>query len=45
MRTRNGVCEPTPEALDALDAISDNEQNIVFVVSTESKMLMHKWYS
>lgn len=44
MKTVNGMHEPTPEAIQALNQISDDKQNIVFVVSTESKSLMHSWY-
>lgn len=45
MKTKNGISEPTQEALEALDAISENPENIVFVVSSESKSLMHQWYN
>ena len=40
---RNG--QPTPEAIEALDNISDQPENIVFVVSSEEKRLMHHWYA
>lgn len=45
MKTKNGISEPTQEAFEALDAISDDPDNIVFVVSSESKSLMHQWYN
>lgn len=46
MRQNNGHLEPTPEAIKALDQLSkNNPNNIVFVVSTDSKQVLHKWYS
>jgi len=44
MKTNHGKLEPTVEAIQALSLIADDPNNIVFVVSTESKSLMHKWY-
>lgn len=44
MKTNHGKFEPTTEAIQALSLISEDPNNIVFVVSTESKSLMHKWY-
>ena len=44
MKTNHGKYEPTAEAIAALNIISDDPNNIVFMVSTESKSLMHKWY-
>jgi trehalose-6-phosphatase len=37
MKTTHGKYEPTAEAIAALNIISDDPNNIVFVVSTESK--------
>ena len=45
MREINGQNEPTPEAIKALDHVSSIPQNIVFVISSESKTQMHQWYS
>ena len=45
MREINGQNEPTPEAIKALDHVSSIPQNIVFVISSESKAQMHQWYS
>lgn len=45
MREIDGQPEPTSEVIKALDLISNIPQNIVFVISSESKMHMHKWYS
>jgi len=45
MKSKNGVMEPSAEAMKALNGISDEPSNIVFVVSKESKKLMHQLYS
>lgn len=37
MRTHNGRWEPTSDAISALNQISSEPNNIVFVVSSESK--------
>jgi len=37
--------EPNPHALAMLNEISKDERNTVFVVSSHTKDLMHKWYS
>jgi len=41
MTTRNGKWGPTSDAVSALNQISSDPSNIVFVVSSESKSLMH----
>ena len=45
MREINGQNEPTPEAIKALDLVSSIPENIVFVISSESRKHMHNWYS
>jgi hypothetical protein len=37
MKSRHGKHEPSIEAIEALNAISEHKENIVFIVSTESK--------
>ena len=44
MKYNNGKSGPSSEILNALNALSSNPQNIVMVVSTESKVLLHQWY-
>lgn len=41
MKVKGGKYEPQQEAIEALNALSLHKDNIVFIVSTESKSLMH----
>jgi len=45
MKRVNGVMEPTTEALNALNKISEEPSNLVFIVSHDSRKRMHKLYS
>ena len=37
--------EPLPAVVQALNDLTKDERNTVFVISSEMKQLMHKWYA
>lgn len=41
----NRTQEPLPHVVKALDDISKDERNTVFVISSQTKDLLHKWYA
>lgn len=45
MKQIDGVSQPLPEAINLLHKISSDPKTQVFVVSQESKALMHSWYA
>ena len=44
MKSRDRKYEPSSEAVAALNELSQDPRNIVFVVSPASKALLHSWY-
>jgi len=45
VNTHRGINEPYPSVLQTLNEITKDERNIVFVISKNTKLLMHKWYA
>lgn len=40
-----GRQEPLPEVIEALDFISKDKRNKVFIISSKSKQVLHQWFA